>query len=451
MATDTVYWLWLSLSLSYGSPAVKPLLAAFGDARGVFAASEEEIASVKHVYASERKRIAMHDLSRAEEIAEYCMHASVRVLTVADPEYPLSLLAISNPPAVLYVRGTLPDLNRLPCIGVVGARAMSYYGATAACEIAYDLGRMGCVTVSGLALGIDGVTAAATLASGGKTVAVMGSGIDRPYPREHTRLYQEIVSHGGAVVTEFAPYEGADAFHFPLRNRVISGISRALILVEGEAKSGALITANYARKEGKCVFAVPGKIGEKNSEAPHLLLKRDARLLTCADDVYDAFKEEYFSSLNPFALLPKVDLDMEAILRKYGVAVGKEKSKEKKLLGVTEEGSTGGGVLDKLRGFFGRKTKEADAAVPSPQTQSAMVAPDPKQTREHLDGERATLLSQTAFAVYSSLSYDTPVHPDEITLDGIGAESVSAELITMEVLGFVTLTAGGCYVKNENV
>lgn len=446
MATDTIYWIWLSLCLGYGSHALKPLIERFGDARGVFSASDEEIASVRSVCASERKRLSMHELSRAEEIAEYCLHTSVRVLHVGDADYPMALLSIPNPPSVLYVRGTLPDLNRLPCIAIVGARAMSYYGADSACEIAYDLGRMGCVTVSGLALGIDGVSAAATLEAGGKTVAVLGSGIDRLYPREHRQLYEAILAGGGAVLTEFAPYEGADAFHFPLRNRIISGISRAVILIEGEAQSGALITARYAKAQGRCVFALPGKINDKNSEAPHLLLKQDARLLTCADDVYDAFREEYFSSINPFALLPKVNLNMEAILRKYGVAIGKEKSKEKKLLGATEQSS--GGVLDRLRRFFAGKGEQETASVaPAPSVEEKSTA----EATARLDEERRALLSPVASAVYGALSYETPVHPDEISLEGIGADTVAAELITMEVLGFVLSVPGGCYIKNKNV
>lgn len=447
MATDTIYWIWLSLSLGYGSHAVKPLLERFGDARGVFSASDEEIASVKAVCASERKRLSVRELSRAEEIAGYCLHGGVRVLHVAEPDYPTALLSIPNPPTVLYVKGSLPDLNRLPCIGVVGARAMSYYGADSACEIAYDLGRMGCVTVSGLALGIDGVVAAATLEAGGKTLAVLGSGIDRLYPKEHRQLYEAILDGGGAIVTEFAPYEGADGFHFPLRNRIISGISRALILIEGEAQSGALITARYAKAQGRCVFALPGKINDKNSEAPHLLLKQDARLLTCADDVYDAFKEEYFSSINPFALLPKVSLNMEAILRKYGVAIGKEKPKEKKLLGAAEPSS--GGVLDRLRRFFSGKNKE-ESEDPSPNTPPAQPMAREEDVTARLDAERQAVLSPAAAAVYGSLHYDIPTHPDEISVEGVGADTVAAELITMEVLGFVVSVPGGCYIKNKN-
>ena len=447
MSTDLRYWIWLGSALGYGSPALLPLLERFEDAEGVFRASPEELAEIKELHREERKHLCMHDLSRAEEVCEYCMHAGVRVLTIADDEYPQSLLSIKNPPAVLYARGTLPDWNNRPCIAMVGARAMSYYGASAACEIAYDLGRMGCITVSGMALGIDGAVAAATLEAKGKTVAVLGSGIDRLYPREHKALYKAILDGDGLIITEFPPYEGADAFHFPLRNRIISGIAKAVILVEGEANSGALITARYAKKQGRAVFAVPGKINDKNSEAPLLLLKRDASVLTCADDIYDNFKEEYFSSLNPFALLPKNTVSPEAILRKYGVSVGHEKRKEKSLL-QRNEAEEKPPFLQKLRRLLGGTSEEKETLTPLP---TEVTAPNDKEAvRLALDEKRRKDLSPEEYAIYEKLSYDEPTHPDELSNDASAVNEISARLVMMEVLGCVTLVAGGSYFKNEN-
>ncbi len=445
MATSTLYWIWLGGALGYASHAIKPLLEAFGDAEGVFRASVEEIAAIKSVCSTERQRLANHDLGRAEEVAGYCLHGGIRILNMSEPEYPQALLSINNPPAVLYCRGELPDWNRVPCIGMVGARAMSHYGADAACEIAYDLARMGCITVSGMALGIDGVVAAATVEAGGKTVAVLGSGIDRLYPKEHRFLYQSILKSGGVIVTEFPPYEGADGFHFPLRNRIISALSQALIVVEGDAGSGALITARYAQKQGRCVFAVPGKIRDKNSEAPLILLKQDARVLTCADDVYDTFKEKYFSSMNPFALLPKVSLNMEGIVRKYGVAVGREKPKEKKLLGSDTSKDTGG-FLQRMKSLFG-----ADAAKDEEKTKLSEedAEKDRELARRLLDEKREKELSREYYSVYKCLNYDLPSHPDEILVENMRVEDISSVLVTLEVLGCVSIMPGGGYLKNE--
>lgn len=447
MSADLRYWIWLGAALGYGSPALLPLLERFKDAEGVFHASDEELSEIKELHREERKRLALHDLSRAEEVCEYCMHAGVRVLTVADTDYPQALLGIKNPPAVLYTRGTVPDWNKRPCIAVVGARAMSYYGASSACEISYDLGRMGCITVSGMALGIDGAAAAATLEAKGKTVAVLGSGIDRIYPREHKALYKAILEGGGLIITEFPPYEGADAFHFPLRNRIISGIAKAVILVEGEANSGALITARYAKKQGKSVFAVPGKINDKNSEAPLLLLKGDASVLTCADDIYDKFKEEHFATLNPFALLPKHSVSPEAILRKYSVSTGREKRREKSLLNKAEAEEKPP-FLQKIRRFLGGEPEEQKSPTALP---TEAVAPTDKAAlRCALDEQRRKDLSPYEYAIYEKLSYDAPKHPDELSDDASVVNAISAQLVMMEVLGCVTLVAGGSYLKNEN-
>ena len=443
MATDTQYWVWLGSVLGYGSHAILPLLERFGDAKGVFDADEEALLTIGSLSAPERKALLSHDLSRAEEVANYAYHGGIRILSVMEEAYPSALRAIPNPPTVLYLRGALPEWNSSPCIGVVGARAMSYYGAEAACEIAYDLARMGCITVSGMALGVDGAVAAATLAAGGQTIAVLGSGIDHIYPREHSALYRSILEKGGAIITEFPPYEGADGFHFPIRNRIISGLSSAVVLVEGEANSGAMITARYAKKHERCVFAVPGKIGDKNSEAPHLLLKGDAKLLTCADDVYDTFREEYFSKMNPFALLPKVTLNVEAILRDFGVSVGKEKTREKKLLGGGKPSI--GGVIEKLRGVFGNESKSPS----STRRAGNSVREDKAAQLRLLDEERRLMLSKTAYAVYEKLDFRTPRHPDEIEIASMGPDAIVAELITMEVLGCVIAVAGGCYIKDE--
>ena len=443
MATSTLYWIWLGGALGYGSHAIKPLLEAFGDAEGVFHASAEEISGIKAVCSGERRRLADHDLSRAEEVAGYCMHGGIRILNMSEPEYPKALLSINNPPAVLFCRGNLPDWNRVPCIGMVGARAMSHYGADAACEIAYDLARMGCITVSGMALGIDGVVAAATIEAGGKTVAVLGSGIDRLYPKEHRGLYQSILKSDGVVITEFPPYEGADAFHFPLRNRIISALSQALILVEGEAGSGALITAHYAKKQGRCVFAVPGKIRDKNSEAPLLLLKQEAKVLTCADDVYDTFKEQYFSAMNPFALLPKASLNMEGIVRKYGVVSGREKPKPKRLLGASTSREEGG-FLQKVKNLFGSDTEKEEKENLTPE----QLEQNRELARRLLDEKRKNDLSKEYYSVYECLSFDLPSHPDEVLVENMRAEEINSVLVALEVLGCASITPGG-YLKNE--
>ena len=446
MASESLYYIWLSCALGYASAAVKPLFERFGDARAIYEATEEEYAEIGALCAAERRNLANKDLSRSEEIAGYCLHGEIRLLRITDEDYPMALREIKNPPALLYCRGHLPEWNRLPCIAVVGTRAMSYYGADAACEIAYDLGRMGCITVSGMALGIDGVAAAATIEAGAPTVAVLGSGIDRIYPAAHKTLYKAIIENGGVVITEFPPYEGADGFHFPLRNRIISGIAKAVILVEGEATSGALITARYAQRQGKGVFAVPGKIGDSGSEASHLLLKGEGKVLTCADDIYDEYREEYFSTINPFNLLERSTISVDDVIRRYAIAKGDARKKEKKLLNQKRQAKKEG-VFEKLRSLVGGEKKEDIAK--EKRDPNEKVRQDDADRRERLDAERKTSLPATSYRVYEKLNYETALHPDEITVNGLSVGEVAAELISMEISGAVTLLAGGRYLKTE--
>ncbi|MCQ2386201.1 MAG: DNA-processing protein DprA, partial [Clostridia bacterium] len=270
----------------------------------------------------DKKKILDKNTDAAKKIEDDCRAKGIRILTVEDTSYPSLLLQTVSPPLVLYYKGTVPDWNRRPCFAVVGTRAMSDYGAASAADICFDLGRMDCITVSGMALGIDGMAAAATLEAGGTTVAVLGSGLDVIYPAAHTFLYETILKNGGIVLSEYPPGSRPERYHFPVRNRIISGIARGIIMVEGNANSGALITAEIGLREGRAVFAVPGKIGEKNQEGALLLLKSGASAITCADDIYDRFKDEYVGKLNGFSLLTPRKIFFKSIMAKYRITGG---------------------------------------------------------------------------------------------------------------------------------
>ena len=324
--SELVYWVWLSLALTPASRSFKNLLTFYKDAKSIFEA--DEIASVEGLSPKEREHLSIKDLSASEDICEHCFANGVRILAYYDEDYPKLLRDINDPPVLLYVRGTIPEWNKRPCISVIGTRSMTYYGGEITFDISYDLAKMGCITVSGLALGVDGVCAAATLQAGGTTVAVLGSGIDVIYPAEHEFLHDCIIHNGGAVITEFAPGERPDKFHFPVRNRIISGISRASIVTEGEAGSGSLITARRAATQGRTVFAVPGKVGSSTSDGPLLLLKhKKAEAITCADDIYDFYREEYLPYINAFKLLEHRDSTLESVMDKYRVVCAKPKEK----------------------------------------------------------------------------------------------------------------------------
>ncbi len=215
-------------------------------------------------------------------------HENIRTTTRDDPDYPALLAKIYDPPRELYVRGVLPPADSL-YFAVVGTRAATLYGKQVTHEIVRELARAGVVIVSGLALGIDGDAHRAALEVSGRTVAVLGSGIDRAsvYPPEHRGLADQIVEAGGAVIAEYPPETPPTKYSFPQRNRIIAGMSVGVLIVEAKEKSGALITAQFALDEGREVCAVPGPVTSETARGPHRLLKAGARLVADARDVLE--------------------------------------------------------------------------------------------------------------------------------------------------------------------
>jgi len=209
----------------------------------------------------------------------------VTVLTWDDPAYPQSLRTIDAPPPVLYVRGELTSRDEW-AVAVVGTRRPTAYGREVASMLAAGLARHGVTVVSGLARGIDGAAHQGALAGGGRTIAVLGSGIDIIYPAEHRRLAEEIIGHG-ALVSDYPVGTPPEAANFPPRNRIISGLSRGVVVVEGAEDSGALITADDAMEQGREVFAVPGNILARQSGGTNKLIQQGAKLVTSVEDILE--------------------------------------------------------------------------------------------------------------------------------------------------------------------
>lgn len=208
-------------------------------------------------------------------------------LRIADPKYPRLLKEIPDPPQVLYVRGKGPKINLTKTIAVVGTREATPYGKEVTKQLVKELVAKGFVIVSGLATGVDTVAHETAIIYGGKTIAVLGSGIDIIYPSGNAQLYWEIVNGHGAVVSEFGPGAKTQVSRFTTRNRIISGLSLGIVVIEGDEHSGALITAKYAAEQGREVFAVPGPITSKYSRATSILLKNGAKLVESADDIVE--------------------------------------------------------------------------------------------------------------------------------------------------------------------
>lgn len=211
--------------------------------------------------------------------------ASIAALPWTDPSYPVALTTIVDPPPVLWTRGCIRALSA-PAVAIVGSRAASPYGLAVAEQLAGDLAASGLVVVSGLARGVDSAAHRGALAAGGVTVAVLGSGVDVMYPPEHAALGRAIDEHG-AVISELVPGTGPQQWFFPLRNRIISGLSRAVVVIEASEKSGSLITARCALDQGRDVLAVPGNVLSGRSRGAHALLRDGAKIVESADDILE--------------------------------------------------------------------------------------------------------------------------------------------------------------------
>lgn len=268
------------------------ILERLGTSEAVWNADEQELRTVGGMSKRQMSALLEKDLAHAQMILRDCERHGIRPVSIEEERYPQPLRDLKDAPLVLYVRGTLPDWSRTIAIGMVGTRRATEYGLRATRWLAGNLARCGCVIVSGMARGIDGESSRGAIEAGGIPVAVLGCGADVVYPPEHKQLMEDIIAHG-AVVTEYPPGTEPRGWHFPQRNRIISGLSRGLIVIEAPKKSGALITADRALEQGRDVFAVPGSIGAKESVGTNLLIREGAaELVTCAADVLAHYPED---------------------------------------------------------------------------------------------------------------------------------------------------------------
>ena len=310
---ELIYWIWLSGACDIGSKNFLKLIEKFGTVKAIYEADNHELNGIVDSRSREYKALQNKDLKKAESVYMFCKRHSVGVVTYGDAQYPNSLRNISDPPVLFYYRGVLPDFNKECFIAVVGTRHLSDYGRKNTFKISRDLSLSGAHVVSGMAIGIDGVALAGAISGGTSTVAVLGCGIDICYPSCHLTLAREIVKNG-CVITEYAPGTRPSKCNFPKRNRIMSGISSSVIVMEGREKSGSLITARHGREQGRKIYAFPGNVGNPNSEATNLLIKNGAALMTSADDVIRDYQEPTSAVLNPFKLESSSRVDMTECL-----------------------------------------------------------------------------------------------------------------------------------------
>lgn len=282
--TAQLPWLALRAVPGVGLVLFQRLVSAFGEPAKVFQASEVELSSVKGMTPAVARAIAdFREWERLEAQLLACRARQVHLVTAQDPAFPSRLREIPYPPPYLFVKG---DLGKAagPAVALVGTRQASYYGLKMSRRLARELAEAGVVVVSGLARGIDTAAHAGALEAGGATVAVLGCGLDVVYPPENRDFYERIPGQG-ALVSEFPLGTPPEGRNFPIRNRLISGLSQAVVVVEAAAKSGTFITVQCALDQGREVMAVPGPADAPTSQGPHRLIQEGAKLVQGVADI----------------------------------------------------------------------------------------------------------------------------------------------------------------------
>lgn len=279
------YWIWLTTRTGVGTRMLHRLLRHFGTPEAIWLADEAELRRVEGI--QEAASLLDQDLRGADQILGECYRKNISVLTWQDAAYPERLRNLEDAPVVLYYQGTLPAFDAEPVVAMVGTRKASSYGLLQAKTLGYQLGKMGAVVISGGAYGIDTMALKGALTAGRPVAAVLGCGVDVVYPASNAALFQDIRAHG-CLLSEYPPGTEARGAHFPVRNRILSGLSLGVLVVEAPRKSGALITANHALEQGRDVFALPANVGSPTCEGNLQLLKEGAILV---EEGWDVMKE----------------------------------------------------------------------------------------------------------------------------------------------------------------
>ena len=429
MRDGTLYWIWLAQKLGAGNRYLPYLMERYSDAFEVYRADSEELFDTEMPEALQES-LSDKNLDEALAISDYCTRLRIGILTYKSELYPAGLRRLKDPPTVLYYRGRMPDLSKMVSISVVGTRTMSEYGKSAGYKIAYELASAGVCIVSGMALGVDSVAACAALEAGNTTIAVLGSGVDVIYPKEHTTLYKKIIERG-AVISEYPPTTRPEGRNFPQRNRIISGLGMGTIVIEGDMRSGALITAECALEQGKDLFALPGNIDSANASGTNALLRNGADLVLEASDVLNRYSLYHANKLD-FANLTRAkarsSVNDEVLLR-YGVhldAGREEKTEPVRRAPVKRDEAPK--QSEKLENIA-----ESSAHVKEPAVTDTKVLDQlPEKYRD----------------IFGAIPDGRPVSFDEVlAVCKTPGEAMSA-LTFLEIKGAVSSLPGGYYLKN---
>lgn len=421
-----LYEIWLTTRLYAGSTAYETLFEHYPSAYEIYRADPAEL---ERIGISEKliSRLAMKDLRYANEAVEFCFKKGVDLIVRGEDDYPKRLDSIPNPPYALYVKGSLKCAENEYSTAVVGTRNMSEYGMRMAYKISYELAAAGAAIVSGMALGVDGVAAVGALEAYGDTIAVLGSGLDKVYPPAHRKL-MGIIAERGALVSEYAPGTPPMSGNFPLRNRIISGLSRSTLVIEGNTNSGSMLTAREAIRQGRDIFAIPGNVGVSNALGTNVLIRDGARVALCARDIIAVRNDKGidFDKLAEAELNSDLDIN---ILHSYGVAPAAYIAEP-----VQREEI---GRLEPTPVKSERKKKSA--ATPKKEH----PAPEPEEPQV----QPSRLPEGMMRDILESMPIGTPVSADFFAGFALDPGKLVGYISMLEVSGYITSIPGGTYLR----
>lgn len=415
------YWVWLS-TLRGIRPRVKQLLLErFETPQGIYFADEAAYRTLEGITQRELEVLKHREDSAVQRVIETCARDHIRIITLQDAEYPERLKHIYDPPVVLYVKGRLPMVDGEVAIGVVGTRKATPYGLKMGRQLGFSLAKGGALVVSGLAAGVDSAAAEGALQAGGSCIGVLGTAIDEVYPRFNTQLFDDVAAVG-ALVSEYAPGAKTGPEDFPLRNRIISGLSVGVTIIEAPLRSGALITASLALEQGRDVFAVPGNADSSACAGSNRLIKEGAKAVTNAKDILEEYTGLFPGKLRLSYQTPNVQGSARTQTPKRGNFLRKMKEKQTKPMQKAKP-ETGADFVS-VRQPVRSGTQKAD-----PDTLLASFT----------EPQRAIL----------SAMRQPSMHVDEIiSACGLPASAVLAELTLLQISGTVTQEPGKRFTWN---
>ncbi len=286
------YWIWLSEALEYGSMHFKTLLERYNNPQVIFRTPVKELEATYLLNPNEIKRLSWKSLDKSLKIIDLCKKSGITIIPYDDERYPATLKEIPNPPVCLYVKGTMPDFSKIPVVTIVGARKVSEYGRMVAWSLAGRLAAGGICILSGGALGVDCASHEGCMAVGGKTVAIIPCGLNYDYLKTNAFL-RKMICDSGCLISELPPDEPLHKNAFQLRNRLMSGMSLGVVIVEAAEKSGTMITARHAVEQGRDVFVVTGRAGDKNYAGSNSLIRDGAKPVFSAEDIFLEYINNY--------------------------------------------------------------------------------------------------------------------------------------------------------------